>query len=73
MPLMFAVSIGATVALLATTMFGLAWYEQIPGDGESTFKSHLIMGENTGLKVQHMVQNIAVGRIAPIQMIARKA
>jgi len=27
MPLMFAVSIGATVSLLATTMFGLAWYE----------------------------------------------
>ena len=27
MPLMFAVSIGATVALLATTMFGLAWYQ----------------------------------------------
>lgn len=27
MPLMFAISIGSTVALLATTMFGLAWYE----------------------------------------------
>ena len=27
MPLMFAISIGATVSLLATTMFGLAWYE----------------------------------------------
>lgn len=27
MPIMFAISIGATVSLLATTMFGLAWYE----------------------------------------------
>lgn len=27
MPLLFAISIGATVSLLATTMFGLAWYE----------------------------------------------
>lgn len=27
MPLIFAISIGATVSLLATTMFGLAWYE----------------------------------------------
>jgi len=27
MPLMFAVSIGATVSLVAITMFGLAWYE----------------------------------------------
>lgn len=27
MPLMFAISIGSTVSLLAVTMFGLAWYE----------------------------------------------
>ena len=27
MPLMFAISIGAAVSLVATTMFGLAWYE----------------------------------------------
>lgn len=27
MPIMFAITIGATVSLLATTMFGLAWYE----------------------------------------------
>lgn len=27
MPLMFAISIGATVSLVAITMFGLAWYE----------------------------------------------
>ena len=26
MPLIFAISIGATVALVAITMFGLAWY-----------------------------------------------
>ena len=27
MPLMFAISIGAAVSLVAITMFGLAWYE----------------------------------------------
>lgn len=27
MPIMFAISIGATVSLVATVMFGLAWYE----------------------------------------------
>lgn len=27
MPLIFAISIGATVSLVATSMFGLAWYE----------------------------------------------
>lgn len=27
MPLIFAVSIGATVSLIAIVMFGLAWYE----------------------------------------------
>lgn len=27
MPLIFAISIGATVSLVATSMFGLAWYQ----------------------------------------------
>lgn len=27
MPLMFSISIGASVSLVAITMFGLAWYE----------------------------------------------
>lgn len=40
-------------------------------DGPPPLGLHLIMGEHTGLKVQHMVQNISVGRIAPVEMIAR--
>ncbi|NDW00170.1 class I SAM-dependent methyltransferase [Salipiger sp. PrR002] len=32
---------------------------------------HLIMGENTALKVQHMVRNITNGLIAPIEIHAR--
>lgn len=32
---------------------------------------HLIMGENTALKVQHMVRNIQGGLIAPIELHAR--
>ena len=32
---------------------------------------HLIMGDNTALKVQHMVRNIQSGLIAPIELHAR--
>lgn len=32
---------------------------------------HLVMGDNTALKVQHMVRNIASGLIAPIELHAR--
>lgn len=32
---------------------------------------HLVMGDNTALKVQHMVQNIQGGLIAPIELHAR--
>ncbi|WP_050931090.1 class I SAM-dependent methyltransferase [Aestuariivita boseongensis] len=42
-------------------------------DGPPPLGLHLIMGADTGVKVQHMVQNIAVGRIAPIEMIAHLA
>jgi ubiquinone/menaquinone biosynthesis C-methylase UbiE len=34
---------------------------------------HILMGRNTPDKVQNMIQNISNGRIAPVELIARKA
>ncbi len=34
---------------------------------------HILMGRNTPDKVQNMIENISNGRIAPVEVIARKA
>ncbi|HRW09320.1 MAG TPA: class I SAM-dependent methyltransferase [Caldilineaceae bacterium] len=34
---------------------------------------HVLMGQSTAPKVQNMIQNLAAGRIAPVEMIVRKA
>jgi len=44
---------------------------QSGADGPPPLGLHLIMGENTALKVQHMVRNIERGLIAPIEIHAR--
>ncbi|WP_171128339.1 MULTISPECIES: class I SAM-dependent methyltransferase [unclassified Ruegeria] len=44
---------------------------QSRSDGPPPLGLHLIMGENTSLKVQHMVRNIERGLIAPIEIHAR--
>lgn len=41
MPVMFAISIGASVSLLATTMFGLAWYEY---EAKRTLTKQVLVG-----------------------------
>ena len=33
---------------------------------------HLLMGKTTPEKVQNMIENISAGRIAPVELIARK-
>ena len=33
---------------------------------------HLVMGESAPVKIRNMVENISAGRIAPVEMIARK-
>ena len=33
---------------------------------------HVLMGKNTPEKVQNMIDNISKGRIAPIELVARK-
>lgn len=44
---------------------------QSRADGPPPLGLHLVMGDNTALKVQHMVQNIKGGLIAPIEIHAR--
>lgn len=42
-------------------------------DGPPPLGLHLVMGPDAAVKVRNMVENIAAGRIAPIEMIARLA
>ena len=44
---------------------------QSRADGPPPLGLHLIMGEDTALKVRHMVQNIQSGLIAPIEIHGR--
>ncbi len=44
---------------------------QSRADGPPPLGLHLIMGDDTALKVQHMVRNIAGGLIAPIEIHSR--
>lgn len=44
MPLMFAISVGASVSLVAITMFGLAWYE---------YESRVVLNEQVLSKPTH--------------------
>jgi SAM-dependent methyltransferase len=46
--------------------------QQATADGPPPLGLHLVMGPNTAQKVQHMVSAIGDGRIAPIEMIARR-
>ena len=34
---------------------------------------HLLMGDTAQLKVKNMLENISAGRVAPVEIIARKA
>jgi hypothetical protein len=33
---------------------------------------HILLGETAALKVRNMVDNVAAGRVSPVEMIARK-
>jgi ubiquinone/menaquinone biosynthesis C-methylase UbiE len=58
--------------------FALAFFEQLRAKtaaegGPPPLGLHILMGRTTPEKVQNMVQNISSGRIAPVELIARKA
>lgn len=58
--------------------FALAFFDQLRArtavaGGPPPLGLHILMGRNTPDKVQNMIQNISNGRIAPVELIARKA
>jgi hypothetical protein len=58
--------------------FALQFFEQLQArtmaaGGPPPLGLHVLMGRNTPDKVQNMTANITEGRIAPVEMIARKA
>jgi ubiquinone/menaquinone biosynthesis C-methylase UbiE len=58
--------------------FALQFFEQLrartmAAGGPPPLGLHVLMGRNTPDKVQNMTANITEGRIAPVEMIARKA
>lgn len=58
--------------------FALAFFDQLrakaaAAGGPPPLGLHILMGRNTPEKLQNMIQNISNGRIAPVELIARKA
>jgi len=57
--------------------FALTFFEQLraktaAAGGPPPLGLHILMGKNTPEKVQNMIQNISTGRLAPVELIARK-
>lgn len=58
--------------------FALAFFDQLrartaAAGGPPPLGLHILMGKNTPDKVQNMIANISSGKIAPVELIARKA
>jgi ubiquinone/menaquinone biosynthesis C-methylase UbiE len=58
--------------------FALLFFDQLrartaAAGGPPPLGLHILMGRNTPDKVQNMIQNVSTGRIAPVELIARKA
>jgi ubiquinone/menaquinone biosynthesis C-methylase UbiE len=58
--------------------FALAFFDQFrartaAAGGPPPLGLHILMGRNTPDKVQNMIANISSGKIAPVELIARKA
>jgi SAM-dependent methyltransferase len=58
--------------------FALAFFDQLrartaAAGGPPPLGLHILMGRNTPDKVQNMIGNISSGKIAPVELIARKA
>lgn len=67
----------AVVAERNRREFALAFFDQLrartaAAGGPPPLGLHILMGRNTPEKVQNMIANIASGRIAPVELIARK-
>jgi len=58
--------------------FALAFYDQLrdstaAAGGPPPLGLHILMGRSTPDKVQNMIQNVSNGRLAPVELIARKS
>ena len=58
--------------------FALAFFNQIrartaAAGGPPPLGLHILMVRNIPEKVQNMIENVSSGRIAPVEMIARKS
>jgi hypothetical protein len=57
--------------------FALAFLEGLRagamGGGPPPLGLHILMGKSTPDKVQNMIENISAGRLAPVELVARKA
>ena len=67
----------AIVAELNRRDFAIAFFDQlrartVAAGGPPPLGLHVLMGRNAPDKIQNMIRNIADGRIAPVEMIARK-
>jgi SAM-dependent methyltransferase len=68
----------AVIAELNRRDFAIAFFDQLrartmAAGGPPPLGLHVLMGRNAPDKLQNMIQNIANGRIAPVELIARKA
>ena len=66
------------IAELDRREFAMAFFDQLraktmAAGGPPPLGLHVLMGRNAPDKIQNMIQNIAKGRITPVEMIARKA
>lgn len=57
--------------------FALEYFEQLAAKnaasgGPPPLGLHIVMGENRSTKVKNMIDNIAAGRVAPVEIIAQK-
>ncbi len=58
--------------------FALTFFQEMQArsaanDGPPPLGLHVLMGASTAPKVQHMIQNLAAGLIAPVELFAHKA
>jgi SAM-dependent methyltransferase len=67
----------AVIAELNRRDFAVAFFDQLraktmAAGGPPPLGLHVLMGRNAPDKIQNMIQNITNGRIAPVELIARK-
>ena len=56
----------------AVEFFATMQKQMAAASGPPALGVNIVMGEDAPVKIQNMVQNIAAGRIAPVEIIARK-